>query len=370
MQIALTKKLADVMAVKSLAPLDEENPLFSWTANWTKVWDNRRADDTLVLVNNATRFAVGIYEVKRKDLKKNPKITAQMMRDAISNTLLATNYNPELVEEYMRLAGEVEFVRNQNRQTTSWIVKAGLMCVNYIAHEYNGIEKMYSDTIGVRVNRLFVNYSGKNKDLFYPCEVMAKALSELSEKPIYKYRAFELLVSLDLEVYKAVRRIIVPANLEFIKLHKILQSIYNWKDYHLYDFVIMDDKDPEAATLIVPYEEDLEYNEDAVLMKGLVLSDFLPESKRILYTYDMGDCWSHKIQLVRVLEDYDKESPYLLEARGQSPPEDVGGLGGFLEFRKIMMDPNHPQYEETLEWVGYWSWDLPSWQSYPGFIDV
>lgn len=370
MQIALTKKLADAMAVESLAPLGGENPFFSWTANWTKVWDNRRADDTLVLVNNATRFAVGIYEVKRKDLKKNPKIVAKMMRDAIYNTLLAMNYNPELVEEYMRLAGEVEFARNQNRQTTSWVVRAGLMCVNYIAREYNGIDKMFSDSIGVPVNRLIVNYSGKNKDLFYPYKAMARALSELIGKPAYKYRAFELLVSLDLEIYKAVRRIIVPADLEFSKLHKVLQSIYNWKDYHLYDFAIFGGNDPELLALLVPFEEDLEYNEDAFLMQGRVLSEFLPENKRILYTYDMGDCWLHKIQLVRILEDYDKESPYLLEARGQSPPEDVGGLGGFLEYHKIMVNPNHPQYEEMLEWAGYWSEDLASWQSYPRFIDV
>jgi len=37
---------------------------------------------------------------------------------------------------------------------------------------------------------------------------------------IYKYLAFELLVTLDLEVYKAVRRIIVPADLKFGGLHK------------------------------------------------------------------------------------------------------------------------------------------------------
>lgn len=61
MQIALTKKLADALELK-LPPCDETiDPLFTWTANWTKVWDNRRTEDLLVLVNNATRFTVAIY---------------------------------------------------------------------------------------------------------------------------------------------------------------------------------------------------------------------------------------------------------------------------------------------------------------------
>ncbi|MBT9169171.1 MAG: hypothetical protein DDT19_02525 [Syntrophomonadaceae bacterium] len=64
MQIALTKKLADAMGADCPSVHKVVDPLFSWTANWTKVWDNRRAEDMLVLVNNATRFTVAIYRVK------------------------------------------------------------------------------------------------------------------------------------------------------------------------------------------------------------------------------------------------------------------------------------------------------------------
>ena len=39
MQIALTKKLADAMGVNSPSVHEDENPLFSWTANWTNVLD-------------------------------------------------------------------------------------------------------------------------------------------------------------------------------------------------------------------------------------------------------------------------------------------------------------------------------------------
>ncbi len=364
MQIALTKKLADAVGINHPFAQKDENPLFSWTANWTKVWDNHRTEDMIVLVNNATRFTVAIYQVKRKYLKNVEK----MMKTAISNTLLFMTLNPEVVVEYMHLAGEVELAQNRNRQTAAWVTKAGMDCCFYVGREYNGIEKMSSDTVGASANYRHVNYSSNINDGFVPYRAMINALSELTGKQAYKYRAFELLVSLDLGVYKAVRRIIVPADLEFARLHKVLQSVFSWQNYHLYDFTIFDGNKRMPVARIVPFEDDLEYDEDAILMKGHTLSEFFPEHKHMLYTYDMGDNWKHEIQLMRVIEDHDKESPYLLEASGQTPPEDVGGVGGFVNFREIMLNPSHPEYGEMKEWAKYWTIELGDWKSRPRVI--
>ncbi len=364
MKIALTRKLTKALEVNTPTEYEEENPLFSWTANWTKVWDNRRSEDMLILVNNATRFTVAIYQVKRKDLKN----TAEMMREAISNTLHSMNLNTAIVEEYMRLAGNVVFVQNTGSQTAAWVTKAGLECAFHVANEYNGIAKMFSDTVGVSINYRPVNYSDKRSEGFIPYEAMFEALSKLTGKRIYKYRAFELLVTLDLEVYKATRRIIVPADLEFTRLHKVLQSVFNWEDYHLYDFSLFADNENQKAVRLVPSEYDLQYDEDAVLMKGHTLAEFFPWCKAMRYTYDMGDNWKHEIQLVRVIDEYDKNSPYLLEASGQAPPEDVGGVGGFVNFREIMLNPNHPEYKETKEWAKYWTTELGEWESHPKVI--
>lgn len=366
MQIALTKKLAEAMDLK-LPAIDETiNPLFSWTANWTKVWDNRRTEDMLVLVNNVTRFTVSIYQVKRKDLKN----IAEMVKAAISNTLLSMNLNHEIVSEYMRLSGEAVFVKNSSRQTASWVTKAGLECAFYVGREYYGIAKMFSDTIGTSVNYRPVNYSGNSNDGFIPSQEMIKALSELTGKQPYQYRAFELLVTLDLEAYKAERRLIVPANIELSQLHKVLQYMYGWENCHLYDFSIFSDNKREPVVRIVPSEEELEYDKDAILLEHHILSEFLPKHKQLLYTYDMGDNWKHVIRLARVIEDYDMESPYLLEASGQTPPEDVGGVGGFLNFREIMMNPDHPEYAEMKEWARFWTPELSEWKKRPSVIRI
>src|SRR5690625_6417250 len=99
---------------------------------------------------------------------------------------------------------------------------------------------MFLDTVGAWVNYLSVNYSSNVSDSFIPYEKMMTALSELTGKQAYKYRAYELLVTLDLDVYKAVRKLIVPADLEFTRLHKVLQSVFDWDNDHLYNSSFFD----------------------------------------------------------------------------------------------------------------------------------
>src|SRR5690625_4074456 len=174
MQIALTNKLAKAMGLKVEAAAEEVDPLFCWTANWTKVWDNRRAEDLLVLVNEATRFNVGVYQVKRKDLKNVEKI----MIEAIRNTMYAMDFNPEMVNAYMERAGEISFVKNSNRKAAAWVSRAGEECAHYVGNNYNGIEKMFSDTVGVFSNRMIVNTSGSGNHAFYPYQAMGEALEQ------------------------------------------------------------------------------------------------------------------------------------------------------------------------------------------------
>jgi hypothetical protein len=364
MQIALTKKLAEAMEIKPSPVREVVAPLFTWTANWTKVWDNRRTEDMLVLVNNATRFCVAIYQVKRKDLKT----VAEMMTTAIRNTLLALNLNPEIVDKYMQMAGVVEFTANHDRQATAWVNKAGTECAFSVGRKYNGVAKMFNDTVGASTNHHPVGYSNSYDDGFEPRTAMFSALAELTGKSIYKYRAFELLVTLDLEVYQATRRLIVPADIELAKLHEILQEVFHWKNCHLHDFTVFDKGNGESVARLVSYEDDLEYDGHAILESGHRLSEYFPQYGNILYTYDMGDNWEHSIELMRVIDEHTEESPYLLEAVGQAPPEDVGGVSGFCDFREIMLNPNHEEYAETKQWAGYWKPELDEWDTRPKVI--
>lgn len=140
------------------------------------------------------------------------------------------------------------------------------------------------------------------------------------------------------------------------------------RTHHLYDFTIFDGKTRKLLARIVSCRDALDYDEDAVFMEGHTISGFFPEHKYMTYTYDMGDDWKHRIRLVRVIENHDQESPFLLKASGQTPPEDVGGVMGFINFREIMSNPEHPEYEEMKEWSLYWSPDLEEWKQRPRLI--
>lgn len=363
MQIALTKKLADGLKLKLQPAMEEIDPLFKWTANWIATWDNRRAEDMLVLVNNANRFAVIVYQVKRTDLKNIEAI----IQNAITNTFATMNIHPDVIEAYMKQAGKIQFIKNSDRKATAWVNKTGQEGSFHVSHEYNGIDNMYDDTIGAIISNIPVNYSKNFKDSYFPNEEMIRALSELTDLSIYNYQAFELLVTLDLDVYKATRRLIVPADLSFQRFHKVLQRTFNWKNYHLYNFEILERYG--IATTLVPFEENLEFNPTAILIENHKLSDYLPKHKHMLYRYDFGDNWEHEIELVRVIKNHDQPSPYLLDADGQTPPEDVGGVSGFNYFREIMLDPNHPDYDEIKNWAGYWNSELYDNQTKPGIIN-
>lgn len=366
MQIALTGKLAKALGMKPPATDENINPLFTWTANWTKVWENRRSEDMLVLVNNATRFIVAVYQVKRKDLNN----IEEKLQNAIRNTLLAHNINIELVDEYLRLAGDINFSKNSSRHASAWVTRAGFECTFHIDREYNGVDKMYSDTVGVTSNYRIVDCSNSKSEGFYPYKIMIKKMEDLIGLQGYKTRAFELRMSLDLEIYTAERRILVPANMSLTDMHKVIQNLFDWHNYHLYDFTVYNQITGDKELCLVPFEEGLEYDNKAIVMNEHTLSDVIHESKKLVYTYDFGDNWIHDVELVQVIEEYDGELPYLIEAKGQTPPEDVGGIGGFLDFRKIMLDVKDPDHEETKVWARYWKPELSEWKSRANVINI
>lgn len=360
MQIALTKKLASALGLKLPATAEEPNPLFMWTANWMKVWENRKADDLLVLVNHATRFAVAVYQFKRKDLKNFDRI----MRAAIENTMFAMNFNPEVVADYFAMAGEIQYVPNRGGKTSAWTTKAGLDCGFHVDALYNRPGNVFDDTLASSLNQSLVGYTAGHEHSFVPFRAMSKALADLTGKPIHRYRAFELEVTLDLEIYTVLRRLLVPANLTFDRFHKVLQSAFSWRDNHLYEYRFPE-REGHASITMLPLADALGVDEKINTMSGRTLAEIFPEHPRLDYIYDFGDNWVHEIRFVREIEDYDKPSPYLLEAEGRTPPEDVGGVGGFLSFRDAYLDPDHPDYQEAHEWARYWSPELNDWDKRP-----
>jgi hypothetical protein len=141
------------------------------------------------------------------------------------------------------------------------------------------------------------------------------------------------------------RRVLVPTGLSLHELHRIIQMLYEWYDYHLYEFMIGDDRyqepDPEAED--EPKDSTRAYLRDLEFTVG----------DEFTYVYDFGDYWVHRIQVERAPGRVDEGLlPFVMGGERRGPPEDCGGTHGFDLFLKAIRDPNDPEHEDYLAWVG------------------
>jgi Plasmid pRiA4b ORF-3-like protein. len=80
--------------------------------------------------------------------------------------------------------------------------------------------------------------------------------------------------------------------------------------------------------------------------------NFAPKDK-FRYVYDFGDDWRHDIVVEKVLDpDEGIKYPVCIGGKRNCPPEDVGGPWGYEDFLEAIQDPQHPEHESMLEWVG------------------
>jgi hypothetical protein len=140
------------------------------------------------------------------------------------------------------------------------------------------------------------------------------------------------------------RRIRVPESYSLHQLHRILQLLFGWLDYHLYAFELGDRRfeapDPEAE------------GEDS--NRTTLASLHLAANARLEYTYDFGDEWLHEIVVETVVPGVDDVDllPELLDGERAGPHEDSGGPGLYMERLLAFRDPTRPEHDELQEWAG------------------
>lgn len=350
MIISCTKKMQEELGIKPTL-LQVENPLFSWHANILRV--NRKK--TIVVVNDACRYHVILYGVKAKELKNIKEFIISAMRQ----TFLNDGMNSETIEQYLHKFGEILFSKTQNRTMVARLNK-GCEAAE-IFRDFYIEEHVVQFLVSKKVNRFtIIDCDGEYK---HPHELFYEQLSDSFHFPAIKCRALELKVIMNLENFNVWRKVVVPLNFTFSELHKVMQVIFDWKEYHLHDFIILDGDKPFIH--IVESEEDIEYQGTIPMIvgKNIKIEDYLPEYKVVNYRYDFGDGWEHIMKVENVISDYDKIYAYCLDGKGDSPPEDVGGEGGYEEFVEVMNDPTREEYEHMKLWAEsqpYKSFDIES----------
>lgn len=144
------------------------------------------------------------------------------------------------------------------------------------------------------------------------------------------------------------RRVQVRSDATLAQLHWIIQISMGWTNSHLHSFNI------QGIEYGVPMPE-FEFDDMKVRDEQSVkLSKVIPGEKfKFSYLYDFGDSWEHEILVEKVLETVPSvDYPNCITGKRACPPEDCGGVWGYRNFLEVIQDPDHPEHEEMLEWVG------------------
>ncbi|MCH7227837.1 plasmid pRiA4b ORF-3 family protein [Haloferula sp. A504] len=136
------------------------------------------------------------------------------------------------------------------------------------------------------------------------------------------------------------RRLSIPTDATFEDLHFAIQVLFDWDDDHLHSF--MKRQARRLIHSIGPDPENDELPEDRTPLKDI----FTRKGTKLHYIYDFGDNWTHLIQLEDKVKSQPGESgPACLAGRGIAPPEDCGGIRGFMD----LLNPDSG-YAEDIGW--------------------
>jgi hypothetical protein len=142
------------------------------------------------------------------------------------------------------------------------------------------------------------------------------------------------------------RTVLVKSSITLHELHRTIQMLFQWYDYHLYRFEI-GERAFEAP------DEEAE-GEDATRVKLNQLG--LRPGNTFHYTYDFGDDWRHLVEVAAV-EKADDQAwlPWVLDGARRGPPEDCGGPHRYSEIQQFVQRPLDDLDEEdrsTVQWLG------------------
>ena len=145
------------------------------------------------------------------------------------------------------------------------------------------------------------------------------------------------------------RRLRVEAQTTLFELHHTIQIAFGWKNYHEYQFSHYDFKIGQPVDEVIESETGVVIDSRDVNLESIVVQP----RENFKYEYDFGDSWQHRIVVERFLPKKDlAQYPYCMSGKYSCPPEDCGGIQAYYDLLKILKDKTHPEYKESLKWVG------------------
>lgn len=128
------------------------------------------------------------------------------------------------------------------------------------------------------------------------------------------------------------RRLVIPSDITFFALHRVIQRAFGWTDSHLHQF-----RSDKSGKLPSAQERELAFGSSAVR-----------PGARCFYDYDFGDGWEHEVLTEAILPDERGPLPACVDGARACPPEDCGGVPGY----EALSDPRDPRHGELTDWLG------------------
>ena len=159
---------------------------------------------------------------------------------------------------------------------------------------------------------------------------------------------YQLKVSLEGSKPPIWRRLLVKSDIKLDVLHLALQISMGWTNSHLHQYISRDRKFYGIK------DDDFEmdgfemHDETTVRLSNILKA----EKDSLIYEYDFGDSWTHKIIIEKILPfDTTKKLPYCVTGKRACPPENCGGIWGYSDLLKALEDPKHEEHDEMLDWL-------------------
>lgn len=149
------------------------------------------------------------------------------------------------------------------------------------------------------------------------------------------------------------RRFQVLGDISLYKLHKVLQALMGWGNYHLYEFNINDIKFGTPDDDSPP---------DLIDSKRAKLNIFVDkEDFKFKYLYDFGDGWIHELIVENsLMVQTETQKAICLDGERATPPEDSGGPWGYQDYLDLLKTPACKNEDEEKKsrrvWIGK-DWD-------------
>ncbi|KAG8185213.1 hypothetical protein JTE90_025885 [Oedothorax gibbosus] len=186
----------------------------------------------------------------------------------------------------------------------------------------------------------------------YNCKLFSAKMERRISEELQNYIVFQLRITLNDISPPVWRSIQVPGDFKFEELHYAIQRAMGWKSCHQYKFRVSEGG--RYAELHIGERDDTNYilGPEPQPAKFVRVATYFQHDKAwCIYEYDFEALWKHSVELETIItKEEGKTYPLCIAGSGICPPENVGGLAGYYKHMEIIKNPQHPEYEEHMEW--------------------